>query len=271
MKLFPKRNKNLLPLLAVTVLVLSLALVNYSEFLSSTVENTQSVLSKSDENEDENDNDDESATSLKTDEPKPVNSPESKDDRKEEKIKKEEARKQELRKQEAKKLEARKETEKPKSSGIVRIEAEVENEEDENEVENESESRLEIENEFEQESETASDDGTINKFKLKIKTRTVAGKTIIETASGEMEVENSPTDAVNSLVDNDILDTPTSFEAKTNDDNKVEFEVQGLEVKKLLGLFSVNLPKSVTLDADTGEVIASKQGVWTRFLSLLSI
>ena len=85
-----------------------------------------------------------------------------------------------------------------------------------------------------------------------------------------MEVENSPEEAVNSLVENEVLDTPTSFEAKTND-NKVEFEVQGIEAKKLLGLFAVNLPKTVTVDAETGEVTSSNQNVWTRFLSLLSI
>lgn len=264
MKLFPKRNKNLLPLLAVTVLVLSLALVNYSEFLSSTVENTQSVLSKSDENSEDNSG----------------KSEEKVEERKNEKI---EDRKEEKREV---KTELKDEVKRELRSGKIKIDpiivvkrneggdSNVDDSKDE--VENESVDSNDslddsVETEFEQESETASDDGTVNKFKLKIKTRTVAGKTIIETASGEMEVENSPTDAVNSLVDNDILDTPTSFEAKTNDDNKVEFEVQGLEVKKLLGLFSVNLPKSVTLDADTGEVIASKQGVWTRFLSLLSI
>lgn len=258
MKLFPKRNKNLLPLLAVTVLVLSFALVNYSEFMTSKVENTQSVLSKSDEKRDENEEQD-----------------------------KVEEKKQERERTETKneeKKEVKEEVKKEISSGRIKIDPIItvkrsentENEtEDQNEVENEDEAEgvddNEIETEFEQESETASADGTVNKFKLKIKTRTVAGKSIIETASGEMEVENSPEEAVNSLVENEVLDTPTSFEARTNDNNKVEFEVQGVEAKKLLGLFAVNLPKTVTLDAETGEVTSSNQNVWTRFLSLLSI
>jgi len=253
MKLFPKRNKNLLPLLAVTVLVLSFALVNYSEFMTSKVENTQSVLSKSDEKRDENEEQD-----------------------------KVEEKKQERERTETKneeKKEIKEEVKKEISSGRIKIDPIIvvkrnEGSENEVEVEDSVESddgvKEEIETEFEQESETASPDGTVNKFKLKIKTKTVAGKTIIETASGEMEVENSPEEAVNSLVENEVLDTPTSFEAKTND-NKVEFEVQGIEAKKLLGLFAVNLPKTVTVDAETGEVTSSNQNVWTRFLSLLSI
>ncbi len=125
--------------------------------------------------------------------------------------------------------------------------------------------------EIENESETASADGKINKFKLKIKSKTVNGKTIVETASGEMEIGNKPEDAVNNLVDDNILDTPTSFEAKTSDKNKVKYEIQGIEVKKLLGLFEINLPKIVTVDADTGDVVNSSQSIWTKFLSLLSI
>lgn len=262
MKLFPKRNRNLLPLLAFTVLVLSFALVNYSEFMTSKVENTQSVLSKSDEKRDENEEQD------KVEEKKQEReSTETKNE-----VKNEE------------KKEVKQEVKNEISSGRIKIDPIItvkrsentENEtEDQNEVENEDEAEdvddKEIETEFEQESETASADGTVNKFKLKIKTRTVAGKTIIETASGEMEVENSPEEAVNSLVENEVLDTPTSFEARTNDNNKVEFEVQGVEAKKLLGLFAVNLPKTVTVDAETGEVTSSNQNVWTRFLSLLSI
>lgn len=262
MKLFPKRNRNLLPLLAFTVLVLSFSLVSYSDFLSSKVTNTQDVLSESDERKEE----------------------EKKEEKKEEKEQKRVEVKNEEKKEEKK--EVKEEIKKEISSGRIKIdpvitvkrsentENEVEDEteaEDENETENENEVEDETETEFEQESETASPDGTVNKFKLKIKTRTVAGKTIIETASGEMEVENSPEDAVNSLVENEVMDTPTSFEAKTNDNNKVEFEVQGVEVKKLLGLFVVNLPKTVTVDAETGDVTSSNQSVWTRFLSLLSI
>ena len=246
MKLFPKRNRNLLPLLAFTVLVLSFSLVSYSDFLSSKVINTQDVLSESDERKEE--------------------------EKKEEKKEVKELKRVEVKNEEKK--EVKEEIKKEISSGRIKIDPVItvkRSENTENVVENETEAEDETETEFEQESETASPDGTVNKFKLKIKTKTVAGKTIIETASGEMKVENSPEEAVNSLVENEVLDTPTSFEAKTNDNNKVEFEVQGIEVKKLLGLFAVNLPKTVTVDAETGDVTSSNQSVWTRFLSLLSI
>ena len=55
-----------------------------------------------------------------------------------------------------------------------------------------------------------------------------------------------------------------------NENDKVEFEFKGVEAKKFLGLFNVNLPKTITVDANTGEVLSNKQTVWTKFLNLLS-
>lgn len=145
---------------------------------------------------------------------------------------------------------------------------EAENVED---VEEEIDDDVNVESEFEQESETISSDGTVNKFKFKLKTKKVNGKTVIETANGNMEIKNNPEDSVENLVNAGILDTPTSFEAKTNDNNKIEFEVRGVEIKKLLGLFEVSLPKTVTVDSETGNVVNSNQSIWIKFLSLLSI
>ncbi len=93
---------------------------------------------------------------------------------------------------------------------------------------------------------------------------------MIETVKGEMEVENDPDEVINDLVDEGLIDTPTSFEAKENR-NKVEYEIQGTDSKRLLGIFNVVIPKVLTVSAETGEVVSTGQNVWSRILSLLSI
>ena len=193
------KNRNLLPLLAITAFFLSVGLVNFTQVSDSKVASTQSVLSKSDE---------------------------------------------------------------------VRTEAKVEDkDEDEDEVEVKEEVEIkdevedEVESEFEQEIETeteaASADGKVNKFKLKVKEKTVDSKKVEDT--------------VNNLVDDNVLDTPISYEVKTDEKNVVKYEVQGTEDKRFLGIFKVVLPKMLTVSATTGEVISSDQNIWTRFLSFLSI
>ncbi len=260
---FKKFNKNLLPLLAFTVLVLSVGVIRYNDTLVMSDKNTQSVLSESDEKDSEDE--------RKTDE-KSVEKEEEKKNEDSNEIKKEtESRKEST--VSVDKRDSIRTTEKPKVKlEIVKVEDstedEIEIENDEAEVSNEIED--EFESEFEQESETASADGTVNKFKLKLKTRTVAGKTIVETEAGEVEVENNPDEVINNLVSAGLLDNPTSFEAKTNN-NSVEFEIQGTESKKFLGIIDVVIPKMLTISSETGEVVSMNQNVWSRILSLLSI
>jgi len=250
-------GKNTLPLLAITVLLLSFSLVNYQQSIVSDDGLKQEVLSESDEDrsedgrEDEEDETDEQETNEARNESR------------------EESR-------EVKRVETRnatKATEKPrvKLERLEIVEVEDNNEdENEDEDENEVEDSEDQESEFEQESETVAADGTVNRFKLKVKTRTVAGKTVVETASGEMEVENDPDEVINDLVDDGLIDTPTSFEAKENR-NKVEYEIQGTDSKRFLGIFDVVIPKVLTVSSETGEVISTGQNVWSRILSLLSI
>ena len=249
------KNKNLLPLLAITALFLSVGLVNITQVSDSKVTKTQSVLSESDENKVEE-------VEIQ-----------SKDRKREEK---KDEKKDENKEKEQKKIETEIKTENEQrlTTGKIEIdEVEDENEakDDANDDKDEPEDKTKMESEFEQESETVSSDGSVNKFKFKLKTKTVNGKTIIETSSGEMEVKNNPEDSVDELINAGVIDTQISFEAKSNDNNKVEFEVQGVEIKKLLGLFEVSLPKTVTVDSETGTVINTNQNIWTRFLSMLSI
>lgn len=242
-------SKNFLPLLAVTVLVLSVGLINFSQVSDLKVTNRQNVLSDSDENKVEE-----------------IKNEEKKEETKQ--VERKEVEKEETKEKIETKSEVKLTTGKIKVDGV---EDEDEAKNDLDDDKNETDNKTEEESEFEQESETVSSDGTVSKFKFKLKTKTVNGKTIIETAKGEMEVKNNPEDSMNDLVNDGVIDTPTSFEAKTNKDNKVEFEVQGVEIKRLLGLFEVNLPKTVTVDAETGDVVDSNQSIWTQFLSLLSI
>ena len=146
--------------------------------------------------------------------------------------------------------------------------------EDENEVEDEGDDlddSDENETEIEIESEDSTDEARLNRFKLKIKTRVVNGRTIVETLKGEAEVENSPEDVLETLMEDGVLDDQNSFEVKTNERNKVEYEIQGTESKRFLGIFDVVIPKLLTVSSETGEVISTNQNVWSRILSLLSI
>lgn len=255
-----KLGKNTLPLLAITALVLSVALVNYDKSLVSNSNSTQSVLSESDENKVEEVKKEEKKEDIKQVEQKEEKRKEEKKEKKQEKVE------TKINAESAQKITTGKiKVDEIKDVNEVKDDIDIDNDKDK------TDDKTKTESEFEQESETVSSDGTVNKFKFKLKTRTVNGKTIIETAKGEMEVKSSPRDSVDNLVNNGILDTPTSFEAKTNDNNKIEFEVQGVEVKKLLGLFEVSLPKTVTIDSETGNVIDTNQSIWTQLLSLLSI
>lgn len=253
-----KFSKNILPLLAITVLFLSVAVVNYDQSLIPSSNSTKGVLSESDENKE--------------------------DEKNEEKVEEKSNEKSEDKKEV--KSEERKEDEKSKSnSDRIRINSKVEIDTDDDDdlsddvnddidkkdTDDEDEVDDETETEFEEESEIVSPDGSVNKFKLKIKSRTKAGKTVIETAAGEVEVSNSPEDVVSDLVENGLFDDPISIEVKENENEKVEFEVQGTDSKKFLGIINVIIPKTITVSSETGEVVSTNQNIWSRILSLLSI
>lgn len=258
-----KFNKNTLPLLAITALFLSVALVNYDQSLVSNNKNTQSVLSESDEDgggeEDKSDDEEEKNDVRSRSEAKETAKPERKEKERDREITRN-IKREEIRKAEPRNIKVEQE-----------IEIEEEDESDDSVNDEQAKVEDETETEFEQESEVASIGGTVNRFKLKIKTRTVAGKTIVETASGEVEVEKDPDDTINELVEGGLIDEPTSFEAKVNNREKVEFEIQGTDSKRFLGIFKVVIPKTLTVSSETGEVVSTNQNAWSRILSLLSI
>lgn len=243
-----KVSKNLLPLLAVTVLMLSVGSINYLKVSDSKSMANQSVLSDSDER-DENGKDDYE--------------------------KKAEADKKRV--EERNEVDSRTgddindESEKEQEMTETRTESRAGSEDNDRETfDSEDSEESVLESEFEQEVETEDSDGSVSRFKLKVKTKTVNGKTLVETKAGAIEVSNDPNDTVNNLVENGVIDTPVEFEART-ENNKLEYEFKGLESKKLFGLFKVDLEKIVTVDADSGEVVSTNQSIWNRFLNLLSV
>ena len=246
------KNKNLLPLLAFTALLLSVSAVRYSQSLVLGNKTNQEVLSDTDEIKSQDED----------------NSGKFKNEVKEkDRVKtSEEGRNSEVKRIE--KNERLKATEKPRTR--IEIVEDKPDSDDDHDLD-EKEDEVENETEVEQESETNTTGGVSSKFKLKIKTRTTAGKTIVETALGEVEVANNPEDSINNIVQSKIMDTPLSFEAKTNDKNEVEFEIQGVEEKKLFGLFDLSLTKTVTVNSTTGEVVSTKQDLWNQILNFLSV
>lgn len=253
-------NRNLLPLLAVTAFFLSVSLVNYNDTFVMGDKSTKSVLSKSDERElDSEDGEDEKKESREKTEAK---------DREEIKSKNQINERKEVSKKEKVEL---KDERSMKYENLNEVKFEIVEEDKKNETDDDSDSdKNESETETEREYESVSENGEVSRFKLKIKTRTQDGKTIVETAAGEVEVSNSPDDTINDLVNDGLMDTPLSMEVKTNND-KVEFEIKGVEEKKLFGLFNLELPKAVTVDSETGEVLSTDQSIWNRFLNLLSV
>lgn len=243
-----KVSKNLLPLLAVTVLMLSVGTVNYLKVLDSKSMANQSVLSDSDERNENGKDDYEKKVEA---DKKRVEERNEVDSRTGDDINDESEKEQEM-------------TE-------TRTESRAGSEDDDREtLDSEDSEESVLESEFEQEVETEDSDGSVSRFKLKVKTKTVNGKTLVETKAGAIEVSNDPNDTVNNLVENGVIDTPVEFEART-ENNKLEYEFKGLESKKLFGLFKVDLEKIVTVDADSGEVVSTNQSIWNRFLNLLSV
>lgn len=105
---------------------------------------------------------------------------------------------------------------------------------------------------------------------LTFEVKTVSGKTLLTTDNGPVEVKNTPQDAIDGLVDSKVIDNTSSFKITTNDNNEVEYTFEGSESKKLFGLFSISIPKKVTVSADTGSVVSTDQSTWSKLLNVFS-
>lgn len=266
-----KNNKNFLPLLSLLVLILSIPVISSTNF--STNVNTsrfRSVLSDSDEKKENKEDEKKDEKHEEKREPEKVETKESKP---------EEKKSIEVNKKENINTNIKVETKKEVKTNLEEKELSKDNnsvdkpDSNDDSIEMETEAEVEVEteseSEFEQETETNDLGNTSTSFKLKIKSKTVNGKTIVETTAGELEVNNNPEDAVNELVDNGVIDKPVEFDV-ISENNKVEFEFKGIETKKIFGLFKVDLPKTVTIDANTGDIVSTKQNIWTQILNFIS-
>lgn len=99
---------------------------------------------------------------------------------------------------------------------------------------------------------------------------------VVTTPAGSKVVSVLPDTAVKALVDNGVLSTvekDSTGEAVaklTEENNQLMYEVQGENKQKILGLFSVNIPKKVKISAQTGKVVKVEQPFFAKILDLFA-
>lgn len=106
----------------------------------------------------------------------------------------------------------------------------------------------------------------------------------VQTSAGEKEIAVLPDQAVQKLIDNKIisrLDQTKNAQTGTNVsagsavsltefNNEPVFEVKGSAQKKFLGFFSVSIPKTSIVSAQTGNVVQTNESLFNRFLDTIS-
>ena len=99
---------------------------------------------------------------------------------------------------------------------------------------------------------------------------------VVTTPAGSKVVSVLPDTAVKTLVDNGVLSTvekDSTGEAVaklTEENNQLMYEVQGENRQKILGLFSVNIPKKVKISAQTGKIVKVEQPFFAKILDLFA-
>ncbi len=122
-------------------------------------------------------------------------------------------------------------------------------------------------------------------FPLSIDTAT--NELIVTTPAGTRVVSVLPDAAVSRLLELNILDSVTSASDTLGEegeeldeiddvveleeeDGTLVYQVAGEKEEKILGLFATKIKKTVTLSAETGEVLRTRMGFFTRILDLVS-
>lgn len=107
----------------------------------------------------------------------------------------------------------------------------------------------------------------------------------ITTPAGTKDVNVLPNKAVESLISSRVLSNvlsessseatnsanPTTVIGLTTQNSEPVFQVQGVKEKRLLGIFPVAFPKTVTVSAQTGQVLNTQESLINKFLESLSI
>lgn len=100
----------------------------------------------------------------------------------------------------------------------------------------------------------------------------VATKTFtVQTPKGEHEVTILPDEAVQKLMENNIIaSAPTSQIELTEYNNQPVYEVSGSTKQKMFGFLPINIEKTSVVSAQTGSVVNTNQGIFSRFIDTLS-
>lgn len=103
------------------------------------------------------------------------------------------------------------------------------------------------------------------------KTKTVS----IDNNGDSLELKTLPEDALKSISNGQVLDsspsgTPDKLQIAV-ENGKLIYKINDNKSEKMFGLFSISIPKEVTLSGDTGQVLEIKQSVLSKILDFLSI
>lgn len=93
----------------------------------------------------------------------------------------------------------------------------------------------------------------------------------VDTPSGSRIVAILPQQAVDNMLAAGIVTTTTEINLKTESDGSLSYDIHGLKDEKLLGIFDVALQKNLIISAQTGQILAVNQSIFSKILDLLSI
>ena len=151
---------------------------------------------------------------------------------------------------------------------------------DENETESEDEVKIEDEDgsplkikiksksggkEFEFESEGIS---AQSNFPLSVNPET--NELIVTTPNGEKVVTILPDQAISNMLENGKITSVLSSQIEEGENGQLEYQVEGEDQEKLLGIFKVKIHKRLIVSAQTGEEISSQLDFLNKLLDALS-
>ena len=95
------------------------------------------------------------------------------------------------------------------------------------------------------------------------------GKIKVTTAKGDVVLKYMPDVIVKKIKEKGSMDLVNKVELQ--DDNQLKYRVQGVDFQKLLGIFTVDIPMSLTYDSQTGSLLSeSTDGFFSKILNIFS-
>jgi hypothetical protein len=110
-----------------------------------------------------------------------------------------------------------------------------------------------------------------SKFPLVVDETT--GAIFVKTPNGEVQLKAMPDTIVEkakAASNLDTIDTVELNDSADEADDTIEFTLTGTKSQNLLGVFEMQIPTTVTYDANTGEFIKSDQTLTNRIIDLFS-